>query len=53
MSKLSLLREFRAGCAFPTGEVGKALGNTQADSDGDRKVVGQLDPRARSTLRVP
>ena len=53
MSNLSLSREVRAGRTFPTGKVGKASGNTWADSDGDCKVVGQLDPRARSTLRVP
>ena len=33
-----------------TGEVGKASGNTRADSDDDRKVLGWSDPRARLTL---
>ena len=50
MSKPSLSREFMAGRAFPTGKVGKASGNTRADSDDDRKVLGWLDPRARLTL---
>ena len=40
MSNLSLSREFRAGRAFPTGKVGKASGDTRADSDDDRKVLG-------------
>ena len=31
LSKLSLSWEFREGRTFPTGEVGKASGNTQAD----------------------
>ena len=50
MSKPSLSREFRAGRAFPTGEVGKASGNTRADSDDDRKVLGWLDPHVRFAL---
>ena len=50
VSKLSMLWEFRAGCAFPTNEVGKASGNTQADLDGDCKGVGQIGPCARLTL---
>ena len=50
LSKPSLSWEFRAGRAFPTVEVGKASGNTWADSDGARKVVRWLDPHARLIL---